>query len=102
MKKVLILTLIASLTMAASKCVPEAPDFNWSPELFATDFQTQTISRKNQVIKCYEPEFDQFICLKSDEIAKAKRAAFDVINKCERWKKDADPQQIVQQINGVE
>jgi hypothetical protein len=88
--------------MSASKCSPEAPEFKWSPELYATDSRSQEIFRKNETIKTSDAKFDDFICLKADEIPKAKKAAYDVINQCETWKKTADMEAIQQQLESLE
>lgn len=90
----MILTLTASFLLSATKCNPEAPKFQWSPEIWATDSREQVIIRKDIVIKTSDPLFDEYISMKADEIPKAKQAYFDVINQCEKWKPNSNYQEM--------
>lgn len=87
--------------MSATKCNPDAPAFKWSPEVWATDSREQIIVRKDQIIKTSDPLFDDFISMKASEIPKAKQAYFDVINQCEKWKKDANYQEFGETLNDL-
>lgn len=95
--EVLIITLIASLIMSATKCAsdPNAPEFKWNPKIYVGDSRSQSIVRKNQQIKCSDPEFDEMVAVHKSEIRKAKEAAFDVINQCESWKSNYSVQDAV-------
>lgn len=88
--KGLILILIALNSLAVSKCNPNAPTFDWNPEIWAADSRSKSIVRKEhgqiQQIRCEDPRFDSMICTDKSEPRKAKEAYFKVVNQCEKWK----------------
>ncbi len=92
MNAALILALIAISTMGNSSCQlsPGAPEFNWTPKIYAADSGTSSIVRgsgsKRDQVKCAAPRFDDFVCVHKSEIRKATDAAIELSNKCERWK----------------
>lgn len=90
-KRLSILTIIVSLSMAATKCAdPNVPEFKWSPDIYLGDSEFEGVVRKHNgevyPLKCADPRFDDMVCMHKSEIRKAKRAAYDVINQCDRWK----------------
>lgn len=89
-KTLFAIPLILSFCVAADSC-SKAPKFNWNPELWATDSQSQSIVHQKEsgvieIIPTSDQEFNKFICMDSGEIKKAQQAYFDVINECEKWK----------------
>lgn len=94
LKRLLILSLIASSTLGASKCTNgEAPEWTWAPPLFAGDHGTQLVVRgsgsKQERIPTSDPRFSKMMCTWASEFPKARQAYFDVINQCEKWKSAA-------------
>ena len=102
LKKLSILTLIASACLGVSSCPNNAPDFKWNPPIYSADARAQVIVRKNDRIRCSDRRFDEFVCTYASEIPKAKQAAYDVINQCERWRPNANPYELVETLEVME
>jgi len=90
LKKCLILTAIASFLMGNSSCqTGNAPASTWNPKIYAGDSREQVIVRGSTRIRTSSSAFDSYVCMHNSEIPKAKKAYYDLINKCEKWKPGA-------------
>jgi len=90
LSRALILILIAAVTLANNRCDQgSAPDYNWHPQLYATDSETESIIRGDEIISCSQTEFNTMICMPVNDIAMAKRAYFEAVNQCKTWKSKA-------------
>lgn len=57
------------------------------------DSRTESYVRQDgdriEQVYCSSPDFDTMIVMKNDEIRKAKKAYYEVINQCEKWRQPA-------------
>lgn len=93
----LIVIISAEFLMGASGCPSNAPEFSWHPDIYVHDAQTQSMVRKQDgvvhSILCQQSEFNDYVSVRKDEIAKAEQAYFDVVNQCDHWKGDLTKQE---------
>lgn len=76
--------LLSLISLTVISC-GSAPDFDWHPDIYVGDSQSQSVQGANENIRCADPKFDDLVCVHKDEPRKAVEAAQNVINKCEKW-----------------